>query len=369
MKELITVLQEASKAYYAEDREIMSNLEYDKLYDELVKLEEETGTVLAGSPTVNVGYEAVEELPKESHESPMLSLGKTKEREELKDWLKDKEGLLSWKLDGLTVVLTYENGKLSKAVTRGNGEIGEVVTNNAKTFLNLPLTIPYTGKLILRGEAIITYGDFKKINDEISEAAEKYKNPRNLCSGSVRQLNNKITQSRRVRFYVFSLVKAEEIFSPETQGERTNREFKSHEKEMEFLRALGFEVVEYKKVTSETIFLPFVQSVEAQMDQAAAFVVSFEGIALINNMNYCYALERYEDYQMGALTSPNEVAMIGMYFVQKYHHLFNFTIDMERIPGTPGQSVTIVGSSGVHFAYSKGTPDQAIFRSYIFTRK
>ena len=164
MKELIIILQEASKAYYAEDREIMSNFEYDKLYDELVKLEEETGTTLAGSPTVTVGFEAVDELPKETHESPMLSLGKTKDREELKDWLKDKEGLLSWKLDGLTIVLTYENGKLLKAVTRGNGEVGEVVTNNAKTFTNLPLTIPFQGKLTLRGEAAITYEDFKKIN-------------------------------------------------------------------------------------------------------------------------------------------------------------------------------------------------------------
>ena len=197
MKELIIILQEASKAYYAEDREIMSNFEYDKLYDELVKLEEETGTTLAGSPTVTVGFEAVDELPKETHESPMLSLGKTKDREELKDWLKDKEGLLSWKLDGLTIVLTYENGKLLKAVTRGNGEVGEVVTNNAKTFTNLPLTIPFQGKLTLRGEAVITYEDFKKINDAIEDVESKYKNPRNLCSGSVRQLNNEVTKGRR----------------------------------------------------------------------------------------------------------------------------------------------------------------------------
>ena len=208
MKELIIILQEASKAYYAEDREIMSNFEYDKLYDELVKLEEETGTTLAGSPTVTVGFEAVDELPKETHESPMLSLGKTKDREELKDWLKDKEGLLSWKLDGLTIVLTYENGKLLKAVTRGNGEVGEVVTNNAKTFTNLPLTIPFQGKLTLRGEAAITYEDFKKINDAIEDVESKYKNPRNLCSGSVRQLNNEVTKGRRVRFFAFSLVKA-----------------------------------------------------------------------------------------------------------------------------------------------------------------
>ena len=258
MRELIIILQEASKAYYAENREIMSNYEYDKLYDELEKLEEKTGTVLSGSPTITIGYEAVEELPKEAHESPMLSLGKTKNREELKEWLKEKEGLLSWKLDGLTVVLTYEKGKLLKAVTRGNGEVGEVVTNNAKTFINLPLTIPYDGKLILRGEAVITYEDFSKINEEIAEISEKYKNPRNLCSGSVRQLNNEVTQSRRVRFFAFSLVKAEQDShsrkkESDSENGNHNLEFKTHKEEFEFLKLLGFELVEYRKVTSETI--------------------------------------------------------------------------------------------------------------------
>lgn len=262
MKELITILQEASKAYYAEDREIMSNFEYDKLYDELTKLEEETGTVLAGSPTVTVGYEAVEELPKEEHESPMLSLGKTKDREELKEWLKDKEGLLSWKLDGLTIVLTYENGKLLKAVTRGNGEVGEVVTNNAKTFLNLPLSIPYQGKLILRGEAVITYEDFKKINDEIDDAQAKYKNPRNLCSGSVRQLNNEVTKNRRVRFFAFSLVKAED--------------FATHEAEFEFLKAQGFEVVEYRKVSADTIL----ETIRYFEEKIAGYEVPSDGLVL-----------------------------------------------------------------------------------------
>lgn len=262
MKELIKILQEASKAYYAEDREIMSNFEYDKLYDELVKLEEKTGTVLAGSPTVTVGYEAVDELPKEAHESSMLSLGKTKDREELKEWLKDKEGLLSWKLDGLTVVLTYENGKLLKAVTRGNGEVGEVVTNNAKTFINLPLIIPYQGKLILRGEAVITYEDFKKINEMIADAEAKYKNPRNLCSGSVRQLNNEVTKSRRVRFFAFSLVKAEE--------------FATHESEFEFLKSLGFEVVEYKKVTADTM----TDAINYFEEKIAGYEVPSDGLVL-----------------------------------------------------------------------------------------
>ena len=263
MKELVEILQEASKAYYAQDREIMSNFEYDKLYDELVKLEEETGTTLAGSPTVSVGYEAVDELPKEVHESPMLSLGKTKDRDELKEWLKDKEGLLSWKLDGLTIVLTYENGRLLKAVTRGNGEVGEVVTNNAKTFLNLPLTIPYQEKLILRGEAVITYEDFKKINDEIVDAEAKYKNPRNLCSGSVRQLNNEVTKSRRVRFFAFSLVRAEQ-------------EFATHEEQFEFLKSLGFEVVEYKKVTADTIL----EVIHYFEEKIAGYEVPSDGLVL-----------------------------------------------------------------------------------------
>ena len=210
MQELIKILNEASKAYYAEDREIMSNFEYDRLYEELEGLEKETGIVLSGSPTVSVGYESVEELPKERHESPMLSLGKTKSREELKDWLQGKEAILSWKLDGLTVVLTYRNGALFKAVTRGNGEIGEVITGNARTFKNIPLNIAFKGELVLRGEAVITYSDFEKINEEIPEAEAKYKNPRNLCSGSVRQLNNEITAKRNVRFYAFTLVSAED---------------------------------------------------------------------------------------------------------------------------------------------------------------
>lgn len=242
MQELIKILNEASKAYYAEDREIMSNFEYDRLYEELEGLEKKTGIVLSGSPTVSVGYESVEELPKERHESPMLSLGKTKSREELKDWLQGKEAILSWKLDGLTVVLTYRNGALFKAVTRGNGEIGEVITGNARTFKNIPLNIAFKGELVLRGEAVITYSDFEKINEEIPEAEAKYKNPRNLCSGSVRQLNNEITAKRNVRFYAFTLVSAEDV------------DFhNSREEQFVFLEKQGFEVVERKMVTPETI--------------------------------------------------------------------------------------------------------------------
>ena len=242
MKELGEKLREASRAYYQEDREIMSNVEYDALYDTLSALEKETGIVLADSPTVNVGYEAVEQLPKEEHERPMLSLDKTKEREALREFIGEHSTLLSWKLDGLTIVLTYENGELIKAVTRGNGIVGEVITNNARVFKNIPLKISFKGRLVLRGEAIITYSDFEKINETIGDADAKYKNPRNLCSGSVRQLNNEITAKRNVRFYAFSLVSAEGV------DFRNSREL-----QFRWLNEQGFEVVEYRKVTAETL--------------------------------------------------------------------------------------------------------------------
>ena len=271
MQELIKILNEASKAYYAEDREIMSNFEYDRLYEELEGLEKETGIVLSGSPTVSVGYESVEELPKERHESPMLSLGKTKSREELKDWLQGKEAILSWKLDGLTVVLTYKNGALFKAVTRGNGEIGEVITGNARTFKNIPLNIAFKGELVLRGEAVITYSDFEKINEEIPEAEAKYKNPRNLCSGSVRQLNNEITAKRNVRFYAFTLVSAEDV------------DFhNSREEQFRFLEKQGFEVVERKMVTPDTILSAiseFENKIPAYDVPSDGLVLTYEDIA------------------------------------------------------------------------------------------
>lgn len=242
IRELIGTLRAAGRAYYQESREIMSNFEYDKLYDELVSLEKETGIVFANSPTQNVGYEVVSALPKERHEKPMLSLNKTKSVEELADWLGGQTGLLSWKMDGLTIVLTYQNGTLVKAVTRGNGEIGEVITANAKAFVNVPLNISYQGELILRGEAIIRYSDFEKINEQIEDVDAKYKNPRNLCSGSVRQLNSEITAQRHVHFYAFSLVKADGI------------DFKNSRKEQfEWLKTQGFEVVEYHEVTKETL--------------------------------------------------------------------------------------------------------------------
>lgn len=242
MKAKITLLNEAGKAYYQESREIMPNIEYDKLYDELVALEKDTGITLANSPTVNVGYEVLSDLPKESHASRMLSLDKTKDVDTLGAFLGGKEGVLSWKLDGLTIVLTYEEGKMVKAVTRGNGEIGEVITNNAKVFANMPVSIPFKGKLILRGEAIITYSEFKKINAQISEGEAKYKNPRNLCSGSVRQLNNQITKERNVQFFAFSLVQAQ-------GGINTN----CRHQQLDWLKSQGFDVVQYRMTTAESI--------------------------------------------------------------------------------------------------------------------
>lgn len=243
IKELVIKLNEASKAYYQEDREIMSNFEYDSLYDELVRLEEETGIVLSNSPTNRVGYEVLGELPKFRHDIPMLSLDKTKSIMDLKDWLGNHEGMLSWKLDGLTIVLTYNNGVLERAVTRGNGEIGEVITNNVRVFKNVPLRISYTGELVLRGEAVIKYSDFEKINNLIKDIEGRYKNPRNLCSGSVRQLNNEITARRNVHFFTFSLV------SISDEIDFNN----SRIKQMEWLDDLGFDVVEYKAVNSENI--------------------------------------------------------------------------------------------------------------------
>ena len=272
MKELGEKLREASRAYYQEDREIMPNVEYDALYDELSALEKETGIVLADSPTVSVGYEAVDQLPKEEHERPMLSLDKTKEREALREFIGEHPTLLSWKLDGLTIVLTYENGELVKAVTRGNGIVGEVITNNAKVFKNIPLKISFKGRLILRGEAIITYSDFEKINETIGDADAKYKNPRNLCNGSVRQLNNEIKAKRNVRFYAFSLVSADGV---DFQNSR--------EMQFRWLNAQGFDVVEYRKVTGDTL--------DAAMDYFADAVTKNDFpsdglVALYDNISY-----------------------------------------------------------------------------------
>ncbi|MDO4284824.1 MAG: NAD-dependent DNA ligase LigA [Eubacteriales bacterium] len=269
MKELTALLERAARAYYAEDAEIMSNREYDALCDELSALEKKTGVVLAGSPTVRVGYEAVDFLPKERHEKPMLSLGKTKSREELRAWLGEQEGLLSWKLDGLTVVLTYENGALSKAVTRGNGEIGEVITPNARVFCNLPLAIPFRGKLILRGEAIIRYSDFavlSRTSEEEGEAESRYKNPRNLCSGSVRQLNSEVTAKRRVHLYAFALVEA--------QGEADFHN--SRERQLLFLQEQGFETVPYVRVSGETIL----NEVERFSREVETFDLPSDGLVL-----------------------------------------------------------------------------------------
>ena len=242
MQELVELLNRAGKAYYQESREIMSNFEYDALYDELKGLEEELGIVLASSPTIHVGYEVLSELPKERHESPMLSLDKTKEVSRLKEFVGNQKAVISWKMDGLTIVLTYRGGTLYKAVTRGNGEIGEVITNNARVFKNIPLHISYKGELILRGEAVIGYRDFERINETIEDVDAKYKNPRNLCSGSVRQLNNEITAKRNVKFYAFTLVKAEGVDFHNSRAYQ-----------LDWLADQGFEVVEHYPVTADEL--------------------------------------------------------------------------------------------------------------------
>lgn len=278
IKELTKKLNAASEAYYKNDIEIMSNFEYDRLYDELVELENETGITLNDSPTVKVGYETVQQLPKEAHEKRMLSLDKTKSIAELKVWLGNQKGLLSWKIDGLTVVLTYEGGELVKAVTRGNGEIGEVITNNAKTFKNLPKRIPFKGELVIRGEAFIKYSDFDKINQKIPEFDAKYKNPRNLCSGSVRQLNSEITAHRNVNFDCFSLEKAEYKKILDEEFVNLDEIWKNSKKnQLSWLEKMGFQVVEYKEVTTDNIE----DTVKDFSERIAEYDVPSDGLVLI----------------------------------------------------------------------------------------
>lgn len=276
MKELIPILNQASESYYAKDTELMSNREYDALYDELVSLEQETGVVMAGSPTVKVGYDSVDFLPKERHASPMLSLDKTKSREALRDWLQGHVGVLSWKLDGLTVVLTYQGGTLEKAVTRGNGEVGEVITANAKTFVNLPHSIPFKGRLVLRGEAVISYSDFEKINAQIPEEGDKYKNPRNLCSGSVRQLSSEVTAKRNVQFFAFHLVEA-------VQEDGTVLEFdNSRMAQFAYLKGQGFSVVEHVRVEEETMLAAigqFEEKIKTYDIPSDGLVLTYDDIA------------------------------------------------------------------------------------------
>lgn len=266
MEQLVQTLRAAARAYYQESRELMSNYEYDALYDELEQLEKKTGIVLAGSPTQRVGYEVVSELPKEEHPAPMLSLDKTKDVAALQSWLGTQPAILSWKLDGLTVVLTYEGGHLAKAVTRGNGLVGEVVTANARTFVNVPSTIPYTGRLVLRGEAIIRYSDFKRMNEEITDLDARYKNPRNLCAGSVRQLNSQVTAERSVRFYAFALVEADGV---DFENSRL--------RQYDWLAEQGFDVVPHREVTAQT--LP--EEVQWFADAIADFDLPSDGLVLL----------------------------------------------------------------------------------------
>ena len=278
MKELVRTLDEASRAYYVESREIMSNRRFDELYDELVQLEEQTGIVLAGSPTTKVGYESVDELPKETHESPMLSLAKTKDREEMRAFVGTHRVLMSWKLDGLTVVLTYRDGELQKAVTRGNGTVGDVITPNARVFRNIPLKIAWKGELVLRGEAVISYPDFEKLNESIGDADAKYKNPRNLCSGSVRQLNSEVTAKRNVRFYAFALVSAE------------GADFdNSRSRQFDFLKEQGFEVVEHVMVTADNLDEAF----DYFAEKIKTFEIPSDGlVALYDDIAYGDSLGR-----------------------------------------------------------------------------
>ena len=272
IKELVEILNKAAKSYYVDAVEIMPNIEYDKLYDELLELEKETNVVLSNSPTQNVGYEIAGELPKKAHESPMLSLDKTKSVEDLREWLGDNKALLSWKMDGLTIVLTYRDGELAEAVTRGNGTIGEVITNNAKNFQNIPLKIEFKGELILRGEAVIKYSDFKKINDAIEDAAAKYKNPRNLCSGSVRQLNPAVTKSRMVYCNIFNVVKADGVDFENSKA-----------KQFEWVKNEGFDVVEYKFTDSKSIaddIADFESKIESNDIPSDGLVLLLDDIAL-----------------------------------------------------------------------------------------
>ena len=272
IKELVEILNKAAKSYYVDAVEIMPNIEYDKLYDELLELEKETNVVLSNSPTQNVGYEIAGELPKKAHESPMLSLDKTKSVEDLREWLGDNKALLSWKMDGLTIVLTYRDGELAEAVTRGNGTIGEVITNNAKNFQNIPLKIEFKGELILRGEAIIKYSDFKRINDAIEDATAKYKNPRNLCSGSVRQLNPAITKSRMVYCNIFNVVKADGVDFENSKA-----------KQFEWAKNEGFDIVEYKFTDSKSIaddIAEFESKIESNDIPSDGLVLLLDDIAL-----------------------------------------------------------------------------------------
>ena len=285
--ELTELLDKAAKAYEQEDREIMSNFEYDALYDELRALEEETGFVLANSPTQHAGYEILSELPKERHESPMLSLDKTKDREALVSWTGEQESILSWKMDGLTVVLTYRDGELYKAVTRGNGEIGEVITNNARVFKNIPLKIAYKGELVLRGEAVIRYSDFEQINAAIEKDEDRYKNPRNLCSGTVRQLNNRITAERNVYLFPFALISMDGADG-----------FATREEQLNYLRELGFDPVEYKKVNKNSML----ETIQWFADHVATNDFPSDGLVLTyNDIAYGNSLGRTAKFPRNAI--------------------------------------------------------------------
>jgi len=275
MKELVELLNRAAKSYYQDNISIMSDMEYDKLYDELESLEKNMGIVLSDSPTMKVGYEIMSSLKKVRHESRMLSLDKTKEISKLRTFLGDNIGILSWKMDGLTIVLKYKDGLLAQALTRGNGEVGEDITHNARVFKNIPLKINYSGELVIRGEAVISFDDFNRINESLDEN-EKYKNPRNLCSGTVRQLNSEIAASRNVCFIAFSLVSS------------VDRDFNdSKAAKMKWLEELGFQIVESKIVDSQNVedaVLDFEKNIASNKFTSDGLVLTYDSINFSNSL-------------------------------------------------------------------------------------
>ena len=283
--ELIDILNEAADYYYNKNKEKLSNLEYDKLYDELVLLEEETGIIKADSPSQRVGYSVAEGLEKFTFDTPMLSLDKTKSVDKLAEFLKDKEGILSYKLDGLTVVLTYENGRLINAVTRGNGLVGEVITDNAKHFKNLPIGIPYKERLVIRGEAVISYFDFDKINSLFEQEVDRYKNPRNLCSGTVRALDSSVVAKRGVHFFVFGIVEG-------------LNELNTYFERFEYLSNLGFEIVEYSLVDNQSIY----KKEEEFSHRVAAYPYPVDGLVLLfNDIEYGLSLGSTSKFPRNAI--------------------------------------------------------------------
>lgn len=237
IKHLVNELNKYRNAYYNENKSLISDREYDAMFDRLQALEDETGIILSNSPTKTVGFESVSKLNKVKHNHPLLSLGKTTDLKEFEDYFDNRSCILMGKLDGLTCSIIYQNGKFIRAESRGNGEVGEDITHNARMFINLPMEIPYDGELIIDGECIITRTDFDKIN--LRENTE-YKNPRNLVSGTVRQLNNEVVKNRNVHFIAWKLFS---MINSNGESDLPSE----HSDCFEFLEMAGFDVVPYRK--------------------------------------------------------------------------------------------------------------------------